>query len=77
MYPFNRVAIQTKLVSTKKHEDIPEKTLLEYIGITPFEINQIAKNVILYSTIAITGTVLLLKAADTASQIAVKKTASK
>jgi hypothetical protein len=71
---FNNHAVQTKIVNTKKNPETPDKSVLEYIGITPSQIDQIAKDVILYSAIAVTAVIVLFKVADTASQIAVKKT---
>lgn len=70
----NKLAVQTKIVNTKNTPETPDKSVLEYIGITPDQIDQIAKDVILYASIAVTGIIVLFKVADTVSQIAVKKT---
>jgi hypothetical protein len=75
---FKKRAIQVSVVKTspKKTED-PESTMATAIGESSARlVNELAKDFVKYAAGAIIGVVVLYKAADTLSQIAVKKTKS-
>ncbi len=72
-----RFAIQTKLVRTPKKEENTDPTVAAAIGESSARlVNELAKDFVKYATGAILGGIVLYKAADTLSQVVVKKTKS-
>lgn len=75
---FRKRAIQVSVVKTnpKKTED-SEPTMASAIGESSARlVNELAKDFVKYAAGAIVGVIVIAKAADTLSQIAVKKTKS-
>lgn len=75
---FKKRAIQVSVVKTspKKGED-SEPTMAGAIGESSARlVNELAKDFVKYAAGAIVGAVVIIKAADTLSQIAIKKTKS-
>ena len=74
---FKRFAIQTKVVRTPKKAEDSEPTMATAIGESSARlVNELAKDFVKYATGAVLGGIVLYKAVDTISQIAVKKTKS-
>lgn len=74
----NKRAIQVSVVKTspKKTED-SDNTMAAAIGESSARlVNELARDFVKYAAGAIVGAVVVIKAADTLSQIAVKKTKS-
>lgn len=73
----NRFAIQTRFVKTPKKTEDSDPTMVSAIGESSARlVNELAKDFVKYAAGAVVGAVILYKAADTLSQIAVKKTKS-
>lgn len=75
---FKKRAIQVSVVNTrpKKTED-SDSTMASVIGESSARlVNELAKDFVKYAAGAIVGVVVIVKAADTLSQIAIKKTKS-
>jgi hypothetical protein len=74
---FKRFAIQTKVVRTPKKGEDSEPTMATAIGESSARlVNELAKDFVKYATGAVLGGIVVYKAVDTISQIAVKKTKS-
>lgn len=74
---FKRFAIQTQIVKAPKKTEDSDPTMASAIGESSARlVNELAKDFVKYAAGAIVGAVILYKAADTLSQIAVKKTKS-
>jgi hypothetical protein len=74
---FKRFAIQTKLVRAPKKTDDSDSTMDDAIGESSARlVNELAKDFVKYAAGAVIGAVVLYKAADTVSQIVIKKTKS-
>lgn len=76
---FKRRAIQVSVVKTspKKGEDSETPTMASAIGESSARlVNELAKDFVKYAAGAVVGVIVIAKAADTLSQIAVKKTKS-
>jgi hypothetical protein len=74
---FKRFAIQTKLVRAPKKTDDSDSTMADAIGESSARlVNELAKDFVKYAAGAVIGAVVLYKAADTVSQIVIKKTKS-
>jgi len=72
-----RFAIQTRLVRTPKKTEDSESTMAGAIGESSARlVNELAKDFVKYAAGTIVGAIVVIKAADTLSQIAVKKTKS-
>jgi hypothetical protein len=72
-----RFAIQTRLVRTPKKTENSDPTMADAIGESSARlVNELAKDFVKYAAGAIVGAVVIIKVADTLSQIAVKKTKS-
>lgn len=72
-----RFAIQTRLVRTPKKDENSEPTMASAVGESSARLfNELAKDFVKYAAGAIIGGLVVYKAADTLSQIAVKKTKS-
>ena len=73
----NRFAIQTRFVKTPKKTEDSEPTMASAIGESSARlVNELAKDFVKYATGAVLGGIVVYKAVDTISQIAVKKTKS-
>jgi hypothetical protein len=74
---FNRFAIQTRLVKNPKKTENSDPTMAAAVGESSARlVNELAKDFVKYAAGVILGGIVLYKAADTLSQIAVKKTKS-
>lgn len=74
---FKRFAIQTRLVTTPKKTDNPDPTMANAVGESSARlVNELAKDFVKYAAGAVLGGIVLYKAADTVSQIIIKKTKS-
>jgi hypothetical protein len=72
-----RFTIQTRLVRTPKKTDNSDPTMADSIGESSARlVNELAKDFVKYAAGAVLGAVVLYKAADTVSQIVIKKTKS-
>jgi hypothetical protein len=73
----NRFAIQTRLVKNPKKTQDSDPTMATAVGESSARlVNELAKDFVKYAAGAIIGIIVISKAADTLSQIAVKKTKS-
>jgi hypothetical protein len=74
---FKRFAIQTRLVKTPKKTETSDPTMADTIGESSARlVTELAKDFVKYATGAVVAGVVLYKAADTVSQIVIKKTKS-
>jgi hypothetical protein len=72
-----RFTIQTSLVRNPKKTDNSDPTMADSIGESSARlVNELAKDFVKYAAGAVLGAVVLYKAADTVSQIVIKKTKS-